>query len=281
MTIAAGIDVGTGAVKGALFRVDNAETVWLARTVLRIRQRDPIELARVAYDQLLKDAKLTEKEVDYVATTGEGEGVPFHTGHFYSMTTHARGAIYLDPQSRAALDVGALHGRAISIDERGKVLSYKMTSQCASGSGQFLENIARYLGIAQDEIGTLSRQADNPEIVSSICAVLAETDVINMVSRGISGANILKGIHLSMAGRLSKLLKSIGATQGVVMMTGGLALDRGLVAALEEDVAKIKDMKTTIRSHPDSIYAGAIGAALWGAFRHHKLTALGQLSNAA
>ena len=281
MTIAAGIDVGTGAVKAALFRVDDTETVWLARTVSRIRQRDPKELARIAYDQVLKDAKLTEKEVDYVATTGEGEGVPFHTGHFYSMTTHARGAIYLDPESRAALDVGALHGRAISIDERGKVLSYKMTSQCASGSGQFLENIARYLGIAQDEIGTLSKQADNPEIVSSICAVLAETDVINMVSRGISGANILKGIHLSMAGRLSKLLKSIGATQGVVMMTGGLALDRGLVAALEEDVAKIKDMKTTIRSHPDSIYAGAIGAALWGAFRHHKLAALGRLSNAA
>jgi len=281
MTITAGIDVGTGAVKAALFQVENTETAWLSRTVLRIRQRDPMELARTAYDQVLADASLTEKDVDYVATTGEGEGVPFHTGHFYSMTTHARGAIYLDPASRAALDVGALHGRAISIDERGKVLSYKMTSQCASGSGQFLENIARYLGIAQDEIGTLSRQADNPEIVSSICAVLAETDVINMVSRGISASNILKGIHLSMAGRLSKLLKSIGATQGVVMMTGGLALDKGLVAALEEDVAKIKDMNTTIRSHPDSIYAGAIGAALWGAFRHEKLAALGQLSKAA
>jgi benzoyl-CoA reductase subunit D len=216
-----------------------------------------------------------------VATTGEGEGVPFHTGHFYSMTTHARGAIYLDPQARAALDVGALHGRAISIDERGKVLSYKMTSQCASGSGQFLENIARYLGIAQDEIGSLSRQAGNPEVVSSICAVLAETDVINMVSRGISASDILKGIHLSMAGRLSKLLKSIGATKGVVMMTGGLALDQGLVAALEEDIAKIKDMKATVRSHPDSIYAGAIGAALWGAYRSEKLAALGGLTKAA
>jgi benzoyl-CoA reductase subunit D len=240
-----------------------------------------MELARSAFDQVLEDARLREKEVDYVATTGEGEGVPFHTGHFYSMTTHARGAIYLDPESRAALDVGALHGRAIAIDERGKVLSYKMTSQCASGSGQFLENIARYLGIAQDEIGTLSQASDNPEIVSSICAVLAETDVINMVSRGISAPNILKGIHLSMAGRLSKLLKSVGVTAGVVMMTGGLALDKGLVAALEEDVAKMKDMKTTIRSHPDSIYAGAIGAAMWGAFRHEKLAALGQAPKAA
>ena len=271
MTIAAGIDVGTGAVKAAIFEVDGDNTKWLARSVMRIRQRDPMELARIAFDQVLEDAKLNEKDIDYVATTGEGESIPFHTGHFYSMTTHARGAIYLDPESRSALDCGALHGRAISIDERGKVLSYKMTSQCASGSGQFLENIARYLGIAQDEIGGLSRQADNPEIVSSICAVLAETDVINMVSRGISASNILKGIHLSMAGRLSKLLKSIGANDGVVMVTGGLALDAGLVAAIEEDVSKMKDMKVKIRSHPNSIYAGAIGAALWGIYRHEKL----------
>ena len=281
MTIAAGIDVGTGAVKAALFRVESGDASWLARATLRIRQRDPMELARSSYDQVLADANLSEKEVDYVATTGEGESVPFHTGHFYSMTTHARGAIYLDPESRAALDVGALHGRAISIDERGKVLSYKMTSQCASGSGQFLENIARYLGIAQDEIGTLSHQADNPEVVSSICAVLAETDVINMVSRGISAPNILKGIHLSMAARLSKLLKSIGVSKGVVMMTGGLALDRGLVDALREDVAKMKDMKVEIRSHPDAMYAGAIGAALWGAYRFEKLAAQGNLPKAA
>jgi benzoyl-CoA reductase subunit D len=281
MTIAAGIDVGTGAVKTALFKVEDGQGTWLSRSVLRIRQRDPIELARVAYDNTLEDAGIRPDEVDYVATTGEGEAAPFSTGHFYSMTTHARGAVYLDPESRAALDVGALHGRAISIDERGKVLSYKMTSQCASGSGQFLENIARYLGIAQEEIGTLSRQADDPEVVSSICAVLAETDVINMVSRGISASNILKGIHLSMAARLSKLLKSIGALQGVVMVTGGLALDKGLVAALEEDIANIKDMKTVVRSHADSIYAGAIGAALWGAYRFEKLAASGGLPKAA
>jgi benzoyl-CoA reductase subunit D len=281
MTIAAGIDVGTCAVKVALFKIESGKETWLSRSLLRIRQRDPIEMARVAYDNALEDAKLRPQEVNYVATTGEGESVPFHTGHFYSMTSHARGAIHLDPQARAALDIGALHGRAISIDERGKVLSYKMTSQCASGSGQFLENIARYLGIAQEEIGVLSRQADNPEVVSSICAVLAETDVINMVSRGISASNILKGIHLSMAARLSKLLKAVGVTGGVVMVTGGLALDNGLVAALEEDISHIKDMKAAVRSHPDSIYAGAIGAALWGAFRFEKLAALGQLPKAA
>ena len=144
-----------------------------------------------------------------------------------------------------------------------------MTSQCASGSGQFLENVARYLGITLEDVGPLSRDASNPEMVSSICAVLAETDVINMVSRGISTADILKGIHLSMAGRYVKLLRAIGA-DGVVTITGGLAADVGLAEALRQKVAEDK-LAIEIRTDPRSVYAGALGAALWGAFRHRVL----------
>ncbi|HUT49810.1 MAG TPA: benzoyl-CoA reductase subunit D [Alphaproteobacteria bacterium] len=280
MTLTAGIDVGTGAVKTVIFDVDGDEAKPLAKLTYRIRQRDPMQLAEESFNEALDQAGVKQDDIAYIATTGEGEAIPFHTGHFYSMTTHARGALYLDPDARAALDVGALHGRAIRTDGRGKVLTYKMTSQCASGSGQFLENIARYLGIAQDEIGNLSQEADDPEKVSSICAVLAETDVINMVSRGISSSNILKGIHLSMASRLAKLLKSTGTSDGVVMMTGGLAMDTGLTAALREEAAREK-LEVEIRTHDDSPYAGAMGAALWGAFRHEKLAALGQLAQAS
>ena len=280
MTISAGIDVGTGSVKVALFRSEQGEPRWLGREAERIRQRDPYQLAEGVYDAVLRQAGLRRQDVDYVATTGDGEALPFHTGHFYSMTTHARGAIYLDPTARAVLDVGALHGRAIKMDERGKVLAYRMTSQCASGSGQFLENIARYLGIAQDEIGALSRQGTAPEKVSSICAVLAETDVINMVSRGISAPNILKGIHVSMAQRLIALLKGLGAITGTVLVTGGLGLDAGLVLALEE-AAEEGRMRVPVKTHPDAIFAGAIGAALWGAFRHEKLQARSRIALAS
>ncbi len=280
MTITAGVDLGTGTIKTVLFNVEDDNIEWLARRSDRIRQRDPFELAEKGYDSVLADAGLTRDDVQYVATTGDGETIPFRTGHFYSMTTHARGAIYLDPEARSVLDIGALHGRAVKMDEHGKVLDYRMTSQCASGSGQFLENISRYLGIAQDEIGTLSQQADDPEDVSSICAVLAETDVINMVSRGITASNILKGIHLSMAGRLAKLLRVIKVKEGITLATGGLALDDGLMAALNECMAKQK-LTIKARSHPDSIFAGAIGAALWGAFRYEKLQRLEALAKAS
>ena len=269
-----GIDIGSGAVKAALFRTDGTRTEWVARRCERIRRRDPLELARQGFDEVLADAKLAPEDIAYTATTGEGESVKFATGHFYTMTTHARGGIYLHPQARAVVDIGALNGRAIYVDERGKVLSYKMTSQCASGSGQFLENIARYLGVAVEEIGRLSKTSENPEKVSSICAVLAETDVINMVSRGIATQDILKGIHLSMASRLVKLLKVTGIKSGTVLLTGGLALDAGLLAALQEELVNEKVAGITAVSHPDSIYAGAIGAALWGAFRHDKLKEL-------
>ena len=270
MTLTAGIDLGTGAVKTVIFDVSGGESKWLTRSTHRIRRRDPMVLAQQSFDDILSELGLQADAIDYVATTGNGENIPFRTGHFYSMTTHARGATYLQPGINAVIDIGALHGRAIATDERGKVLTYKMTSQCASGSGQFLENIARYLGVALEEVGSISRTADNPETVSSICAVLAETDVINMISRGITTANILKGIHIAMASRLVKLLKSIKAREGSVLLTGGLATDEGLVDAVKEQVVEQK-LKVEVLSHPDSIYAGAIGAALWGVFRHEKL----------
>jgi benzoyl-CoA reductase subunit D len=270
VTTTAGIDVGSGAVKAVIMECDSDTHRILNSAASRIRRRDPRSVVDEVFASAVAGAEVGT--IDYVATTGEGEDVPFATGHFYGMTTHARGGLFLVPEARAVLDVGALHTRAVLMNGRGKVLSYKMTSQCASGSGQFLENIARYLGVSQAEIGGLSLAADDPEKVSSICAVLAETDVINMVSRGISTANILRGIHDSMALRFSRLLRSIGAS-GVVLVTGGLAGDAGLRAATQDALDEEQRFAGTLRvvGHPLSIFAGAIGAAIWGAFRHEKL----------
>lgn len=269
--LTAGVDVGSATVKVALVETgEGGDERLVAGRAERIRRRDPIGVATGLYDSVLAEAGATRTDVAYVATTGEGEGIPFRTGHFYGMTTHARGGLFLEPAARAVIDIGALHTRAVLMDERARVIGYRMTSQCASGSGQFLENIARYLGVTLEEIGPLSRQGDRPESCSSICAVLAETDVINMVSRGVSIPNILKGIHQSMAGRYLRLLTSLGA-RGVVLVTGGLASDEGLMAALAEAAAGQK-VRLEIRGHPQSILAGALGAALWGAFRARRLT---------
>ena len=269
MVLTAGIDVRSNAVKAIVLEESNGQHVLLGRGRMKVRGADLNEVVRQAFELALKAANVREDALDYIATTGEGENVPFRTGHFYSMTCHARGGLYLVPDAGAALDVGALHGKVIRMDPRGKVLGYRMTSQCASGSGQFLENITRYLGISLEEIGPLSQRGAHPEAVSSVCAVLAETDVINMVSRGISVPDILKGIHLSMAGRLLRLVRSAGA-DGRVVVTGGLAADTGLLAALAESAGEL-GIALDLVAHPDSACAGAIGAGIWGAFRQRKL----------
>ncbi len=271
--ITTGIDVGSSAVKAVVMDHGREGRRILACHRERVRKRDVVSVIEAAYARALEDAGVARSDVAYVASTGEGDLVAFRTGHFYGMTTHARGAIELCPEARAAVDIGALHGRAMVMDARSKVLDYRMTSQCASGSGQFLENIGRYLGVALEELGELSLQADDPERCSSICAVLAETDVINMVSRGISVPNILKGIHLSMASRIVRLLNSVKA-RDVVLMSGGLAANRGLVAAISEE-AESASSSWRVVTHERSVYAGAIGAACWGKFRLDKLEARG------
>jgi benzoyl-CoA reductase subunit D len=285
--LTAGIDVGSAAIKVAIMRSRASQDAELLATATqKIRRRMIDEVVSVAFDEACARAKVSRRDFDYVATTGDADAIEFATGHFYGMTTHARGALFLHPEARAALDIGALHARALKFDERGKVLGHRMTSQCASGSGQFLENIARYLGVPLEDVGQLSQSAERPEEVSSICAVLAETDVINMVSRGLSASDILKGIHMSLSGRLIRLLRA-AAADGVVALTGGLAHDVGLVKTINDDLvtekakAKGRHVHLECRTHPEAGAAGAIGAALLGAYRHDQLARSGRLSAVA
>lgn len=267
--LTAGIDVGGSYIKGVILKyADNPQLV--DKKVVKIRKRNPTDVATEMIDYLLARNNMTlEKDIAYLASTGEGEMVQHKTGHFYSMTTHARGGKFLLENAKTVVDMGALYARAIKIDERGKVMDYQMTGQCASGSGQFIENISRYLGLAIEEVGEISLQAKEPEIPSGICAVLAETDVINSVSRGIETANIIKGIHLSIANRIVRLITKLRAESPIVLV-GGMAKNAGMVEAVKEMAAEHKN-NYEISTHPDAIYSGAIGAAIWGGYRNNKL----------
>ena len=263
-----GIDVGSNFIKLVLMDYSDKPTIVDKHTE-KIRKRDPSVVSDEIIQAMLTKHNLKYEDVAYLASTGEGDLIKRKRGHFYGMTTHAKGANFFFPDARTVVDMGALYVRAVKITEDAKVQDYKMTGQCASGSGQFVENISRYLGLSIDEVGEVSMQAEEPEVSSGICAVLAETDVINMVSRGISTPNIIKGIHISIAGRIIKLLSSLKG-ESPIILTGGMALNKGMIQAMEEQL-KETGKKFVIKTHPDAIYAGAIGAALWGGFRHYRL----------
>ena len=265
-----GVDVGSSLIKTVLMS-NSGGPVIIDHQTEKIRKRNPEMVADQLIDLILEKNNLGNKDIAYLASTGEGEMLNRKRGHFYSMTTHAKGGVILCPGSKTVIDMGALYVRAIKVNEQGRVLDYKMTGQCASGSGQFIENISRYLGLSIEDVGATSLKSLSPETPSGICSVLAETDVINMVSRGISTPDIIKGIHLSIANKIVKLLSSLKATSPVAL-TGGMAMNIGMIQALQELIEESK-LGLEIRAHPDSIYAGAIGAAYWGGFRYDKLNA--------
>lgn len=265
-----GVDIGSSSIKMILLE-SNSRTVILDKIHEKLRKRNPELVVNQLIEYVLDKHALKYEDVDYLASTGEGESLKRKRGHFYSMTTHAKGGIFQNPGAKTVVDMGALFVRAIKVNEFGKVMDYKMTGQCASGSGQFVENISRYLGLAVEEVGDTSLLSTKPEMPSGICAVLAETDVINMVSRGISTPDIIKGIHLSVAQKVIKLLTSLKA-ESPVALTGGMAMNKGMVQAVTE-LADKGNLGLKIITHPDAIYAGALGAAIWAAFRHKKLEA--------
>lgn len=269
-----GIDVGGSYIKVVLVKYfkESDQHELIDKQTEKIRKRNPKDVSSEAINLILDRNGLNyQEDVSYLASTGEGEMVERKTGHFYSMTTHARGGIYFAPGAKTVVDMGGLYVRAIKVDERGKVVDYKMTGQCASGSGQFIENISRYLGLSVEEVGDISLQSNNPEIPSGICAVLAETDVINLVSKGVSTPNIIKGINISIAQRVVKLLSSLKAESPIVL-AGGMGMNKGMIQAIKELTAEGKRNNLQFITHPDSIYSGAIGAALWGGYRYFVLT---------
>jgi predicted CoA-substrate-specific enzyme activase len=259
----AGIDIGSGTTKAVL--VDGEGRVR-GRALARTRA-DFEQVTRNVLDAAIQDAGATVDEVRYVATTGLGRyAVPFRDIQITDLTCGARGAAVLFPSTRYVLDIGAQCTRAIKLREGGKVKEFHMNEKCAAGSGGFLERAAKYLEVSLDKVGALSLCAARPQPISSVCAVLAESEIINHISEGVSVENILRGIHNSLADRALGLLKRVGL-DGEVTLIGGVAAQAGMVAALRDKVG----VPVNVPDAPQ--LTAALGAALLGQQRHRRLSA--------
>jgi predicted CoA-substrate-specific enzyme activase len=256
----AGIDIGSGTTKCLL--VDESATVkgrGLVRTKANFEQ-----VAREVLDMARSDAGPAAGEVGYVATTGLGRyAVPFRDIQITDLTCGARGASALFPSTKYVLDIGAQCSRAIKLREGGKVKEFHMNEKCAAGSGGFLERAAKYLEVELADIGPMSLRAARPQPISSVCAVLAETEIINHISEGATVENILRGIHDSLADRSLLLLKRVGL-DGEVTLIGGVAQQAGMVAALRAKLG----VPVNLPDGPQ--FTTALGAALLGLQRYRK-----------
>jgi activator of 2-hydroxyglutaryl-CoA dehydratase len=92
--------------------------------------------------------------------------------------------------------------------------------------------------------------------VPSICSVLAETEVLNLITREIKPADILRSVCNALAERSAILMKLVWLTGEETVMTGGVAKNAGMVRAIEGALG------TRLSIDHDAEYMGAVGAAI-------------------
>ncbi|HEY3215842.1 MAG TPA: acyl-CoA dehydratase activase [Candidatus Eisenbacteria bacterium] len=212
----------------------------------------------------LEQAEVARDEVDYLASTGYGRSqVPFRDLQVTEMTCHSVGARALFPFTRTVLDVGAQNTRVIAVSPEGRVARFKVNDKCAAGAGRFLERVAGAMEVSLEELGPLALASHDPKPISSVCAVLAESEVINLVSQDFRTEDILLGAHHSICDRILTLVRQAGL-EPEATLTGGMVHNPAMVRVLEERLGMPVNVSL------DGEYAGALGAALLGRRRYDK-----------
>lgn len=228
--ITLGIDVGSLNIKTVVLG-DNG----ILGTGL-VTPGDKIESgAQRTIQMALGQAGLSQDSLPIVATGTGAKSITFIPQQKSLTTSLARGIHYLFPSARMAIDMGAESTTVIKVNERGRLTDWVDHDKCASGTGLFLQQMAKLMGIPLDEMARLSFQAKGHADITSTCAVFAESEVISHVHRDppTPKEDIVAGIYFSVASRVISLCKRVGITREVAV-TGGVALNDGLDNIIEQ-----------------------------------------------
>ncbi len=249
----AGIDVGSTYTKAAIFGEDGRIVGrGMINTGFRLA-----DAALKAYRLALAQAGLGERHVQYIVSTGYGRyQVPFRDLQVTDLSAQARGAAFFFPETKTVLDIGGQTMKASRVDT-GKVKSFRLNDKCAAGTGAFVEKTARYMSYKVEEIGPLVATSREPVAISSVCAVFAESEVINHVSAGATPADIMHGAMVSLVDRSVQLMKRV-QMEPEFTLVGGILRFETMVRVVSEK------LRAEVNVPPGDLvqYTAAVGAAI-------------------
>jgi predicted CoA-substrate-specific enzyme activase len=159
--------------------------------------------------------------------------------------------------SLTILDIGGQDIKVTSIDEKGKILKFEMNDKCSAGTGKFLEIMANTLGYSIDELGEIEdRDFSNSIELNSTCTVFAESEVISLLTKGVSRQVIAKAINKTVVKKAISMLNRVGIRERLVF-AGGVAKNKNIMGTLK------KTVKCEVLIPEEPQLMGALGAALF------------------
>lgn len=254
MSIVAGCDVGSLATKVVIM----ARRRVVASAMVRSGPK-PAASAQEAMDKALAQSGHGLSDIAYCVGTGYGrEKIPFVDESLSEISCHGKGARFLMPSARSVIDIGGQDCKVIKLDTKGNLVKFITNDKCASGTGRFLDVMAKVLNIPVAELGDLALKSRDPITLASMCTVWAQADVIKHINARRPAEDVCAGINAAMANRVAMMANSLNL-ENDICMTGGVAKNKGVVHALSRITGKrIKEVRQV-----DPQLVGAVGAALY------------------
>jgi predicted CoA-substrate-specific enzyme activase len=248
--IVAGVDIGSLTAKAVILDTD------ILGYAIMPTGSDVTAVAEHALAAALAKAGLRRDQLAAVVSTGYGRAkVPLAEKSVTEITCDAKGAYHLFPGTRMVIDIGGQDSKVISLDQAGRVIDFAMNDKCAAGTGRFLEVMAQALELELNELGPVSLKHKKQVIISSMCTVFAESEVVSLIAEGYPKEDIINGLHQAIAKRVSAMAQSLRVEKGVTL-GGGVAKNTGVVRALEQN------LKVRVKVPPEPQIIAALGAAI-------------------
>lgn len=252
--LVAGVDCGAKNVKALI--LEDGQILARASVLSGFDQK---AAAEKAMDSALKAAGLTRADLDHITATGTGkEEAVFAHSTVTEVGANAKAMNLLFPSVRTVIDVGAEEGRAVRINESGRVVDFAINEKCAAGAGTFTETMARALEIPMEEMGSLSLKSKKEVPMNAQCAVFAESEVVSLIHAKHAKEDIARAVHDAIADRIASMARKIGIVKDIAL-TGGVSRNIGFVDSLK------RDLKEELKIPDDPEFSCAYGAALMAA----------------
>ena len=254
----AGCDVGAISAKVVILEED---TILVQETMPY--KMLPRQAVTEVMEKALATAGLSLEQLDGCMACGFGRKVvPYANGDVPEIVSLSRGVRWLHPGIKTVIDAGGQKIRAFNIGENGKILDSATNEKCASGTGRFIEVMAKALDLSLESASALAFEATDPVSITSQCGVFAESELITHVNDGRKRADIVAGLCRSVATRIASLVRSIRLEEEVAFV-GGVAKNAGVVDYTARELG-VRFAELGV----DPQVLGALGAALVARERH-------------
>jgi len=250
--IFAGVDAGSRSIKVVLLDAQDRSIAVMGSRPQGVHSDG---LAASLLDDLLTQIGRSRTDVARTVATGYARNIIEGADSTVTeITCHGCGVHHLVPEARTVVEIGGQDSKLLKLAPNGSVQDFAMNDRCAAGTGRFLEVVADRLGVELADLGELAAKSAKPAVISSMCIVFAETEIIGLLSSGAAAEDVVAGIQNSIATRVASMIgRRIVAP---VVFTGGVAM----VPGMERALAKAIDCPVTVAPHP--MFTGALGAAI-------------------